>query len=431
MTFEIPTINIAIELFGILICLTVILCRNFFVESFLIHHKTNFSLLVFCEALLLFVSAMTELCPRTEAFHRALTLFYYFRYFFVYLLLGLFTDYVITVFASDKSRPFRAFTWGLVTVSLILLTVNFFYPFYFTVDQTGRLLRAPFYLFSLLPYVVIFFENLSLIFLGKKTVARYVFISFLFYVILPVFALILQSFFIGLDLVSIAFIIVLMHMFVIMQSHLIRLYLEQKRELQESRTRIMMSQIKPHFLFNALTSIAQLCDDDPALAKSTTIAFADYLRGNLRSLDQADTVPFETELDHIKNYLQVELTRFGELLNVEYDIGTVDFRVPVLSIQPLVENAVKHGVGMKEEGGTVFLSARQEGKNFVIRVRDDGVGFDPAALENSGGIGIRSSRARLREFCGAETEIRSAPGNGTEITVLIPAETNKKAGVSQ
>ena len=435
MTFDISTINIAVELFGILICLTVILCRNFFVDTFLIHYKTNFSLLVFCEALLLFVSAMTELLlsAGSNVLPGPLAALYYLRYFFVTLLLGFFTDYVIMVFAHGKSRRPRLLTWGLIGLSLVFLTVNLFYPIFYAVDGAGLLLRGRFYLFALLPYMLIFVLNLTLIIMGRKEVAGYVFISFLFYIFIPVFALILQSFFIRVDFVGIAFIIVLMHMFVIMQTQLIRRYVEQKRELQESKTRIMMSQIKPHFLFNTLTSIAQLCDDNPALAKSTTIAFADYLRGNLRSLDQADTVPFRTELDHIKSYLQVECTRFGELLKVEYDIETTDFEVPVLSIQPLVENAVKHGVGMKEEGGTVRLSVKREGDRYLIRIQDDGVGFDPATVDGSGGkgIGIGVSRARLAEFCHAEMQINSVPGEGTAVTVLIPLHDSEKGGKAE
>lgn len=427
MKFEISTINIALELFGILICLTVILCRNFLVGVYLRKLRTNFTLLVFCEALLLFVSAMTEILMSigTRQASALLPAFYFQRYLFHYLLLGLFTDYTAKVFLPENGRPLRLFTMALVGVSIGFLAANLVYPFYYTIGEGGELCRGSFYILSQLPGILIFFVNLAVILLGRRNVEKYVFVSFLFYIILPVAALFMQIFFVRLDLANISFIIVLMNMFVVMQNQLIQSYVAQKRELQESKTRMMLSQIKPHFIFNTLTSIAQLCDDDPPQAKSTTIAFADYLRGSLAALDQVDTVPFRAELKHIENYLQVECTRFGELLSVEYDIETTDFRVPVLSIQPLVENAVKHGVGMKEDGGTVRLSVRKDAEHIVLSVSDDGVGFDPAGLESDEtrrGIGIRSSRERLKELSHAHMQIESAPGKGTTIKILFPPE---------
>ena len=117
--------------------------------------------------------------------------------------------------------------------------------------------------------------------------------------------------------------------------------------------------------------------------------------------------------------------RFADLLNVEYDIKTVDFQLPLLSIQPLVENAVKHGVGMKEDGGTVTIATKETDTAFEVIVTDDGVGFDPDAPKPDDGkthIGMENTKKRLRDMCGAYVEITSAVGEGTTARVILPKE---------
>ena len=136
-------------------------------------------------------------------------------------------------------------------------------------------------------------------------------------------------------------------------------------------------------------------------------------------------LPFSTELDHLKKYLYIEKMRFADLLNIEYDIQTVDFQLPLLSIQPLVENAVKHGVGMKEDGGTVTIATKETDTAFEVIVSDDGVGFDTDAPKPDDGkshIGMENTKKRLRDMCGAHVEITSAVGEGTTARVILPKE---------
>ena len=196
-----------------------------------------------------------------------------------------------------------------------------------------------------------------------------------------------------------------------------------EKELYAAKVSVMVSQIQPHFMYNALTSIAMMCELDPKTAKEATITFAKYLRGNMDSLRQTAPVPFETELEHLKKYLYIEKLRFDDLLNVEYDIQAANFEVPLLSIQPLVENAVKHGVGMKEDGGTVKISTAETDTAFEVIVSDDGVGFDTSAPRQEDGrshVGMDNTRKRLKDMCGAEIIITSEIGVGTTARVIIP-----------
>ena len=198
---------------------------------------------------------------------------------------------------------------------------------------------------------------------------------------------------------------------------------EMEKELYESKVNVMVSQIQPHFMYNALTSISMMCVINPETAQEATDTFAKYLRGNMDSLKVTTPVPFERELEHLENYLYIEKLRFGKKLNVEYDIEAKDFVLPLLSIQPLVENAVKHGVGMKEDGGTVTISTRETKDAFEVIISDDGVGFDIEALHLSDGrshVGMENTKKRLESMCGGYMQIESTVNVGTTAKLVLP-----------
>lgn len=202
-------------------------------------------------------------------------------------------------------------------------------------------------------------------------------------------------------------------------------YQQMQKELYEAKVAVMVSQIRPHFMYNALTSIAMMCQIDPDTAQESIVTFADYLRGNMDSLSRTAPVPFEKELEHLKKYLYIEKLRFADLLNIEYDIEATGFYLPLLSIQPLVENAVKHGVGMKEDGGTVTIATRETETAYEVIVSDDGVGFDTKAQRPDDGkshVGMENTKKRLHDMCGGELRIESVIGEGTTATVILPKD---------
>ena len=202
-----------------------------------------------------------------------------------------------------------------------------------------------------------------------------------------------------------------------------------ERELQDSRISIMLSQLQPHFLFNVLNSIYYLCGTNPDTARKVVDQFSTYLRNNLESVEQKTMIPFHKEFDHIQTYLELEKLRFGEELTVVYDIQTDHFFLPVLTVQPLVENAVKHGITKKRGGGVLTLATREEPKSYVVTVTDTGVGFDPAHYMDDGKthIGIENVRQRLEHMAGGTLKITSTPGSGTTAVIIIP----KKEGIQE
>lgn len=202
---------------------------------------------------------------------------------------------------------------------------------------------------------------------------------------------------------------------------------ELDRELVKANTSIMISQIQPHFMYNALNTIKVLTKRDPKTAEKAIISFSSYLRGNMDSLTNNEPIPFITEIYHVKNYCDIELLRFGDRLKVVYDTSSTEFTIPALTIQPIVENAIKHGVMKKPEGGTVTISSYEDAYNYIITVIDDGVGFDPDNIDMSydsqhAHVGIQNVSNRLKSMMNASLDIQSTPENGTYVTIKIPKE---------
>lgn len=200
---------------------------------------------------------------------------------------------------------------------------------------------------------------------------------------------------------------------------------EIERELELANTSLMISQIQPHFLYNALNTIKYLIKRDPKSAEKAVISFSRYLRGNMDSITKKEPIPFAEELEHTKNYCDIELLRFGDKLNIIYDTPVTSFSLPALSVQPIVENAIKHGVTKKPEGGTVTVTTSENEHYYLIKVQDDGVGFDVdnpdlSPSDTHAHIGVNNVRERLTNMVNAEFIIESQIDVGTCVTIKIP-----------
>ena len=193
--------------------------------------------------------------------------------------------------------------------------------------------------------------------------------------------------------------------------------------VMQNQVSVMLSQIQPHFLYNSLSTIQILCQMDPALAQEAMGHFIQYLRANLDSLNQKDSIPFEQELNHVKNYLYIEKLRFGRKLEVGYELERKAFTCPSLCLQTMVENAVKHGVCNKKGGGTIWIRSYETSQGICVEVEDNGVGFDPGQVPQDGQshIGIINTRRRV-EDAGGSLEIQSKIGEGTKVRILLPAK---------
>ncbi|WP_242941132.1 sensor histidine kinase [Sporobacter termitidis] len=200
------------------------------------------------------------------------------------------------------------------------------------------------------------------------------------------------------------------------------------KQTQDAEIAFLRAQINPHFLYNALNSVAALCATVPEKAEEVVLELSKYLRRSFdfKRMDAMSTLAQELEL--LEAYLYIEKTRFGDRLEVVYDIDeTLNFPVPPLVLQPLVENAVKHGLMGSIVGGTVKISIRPEGDEAVFTIEDNGIGMETGKpgqlLEESaqtGGIGVRNIDRRLKMLYSRGLSIRSEKGRGTQVRFALP-----------
>jgi len=202
-----------------------------------------------------------------------------------------------------------------------------------------------------------------------------------------------------------------------------------ENELQMIRLRNFTSQMQPHFLYNALGSIQEIVLDDPEYASELIGDFTTHLRSCIRAMANDGPIPFEQELANIKAYVNIERMRFGDKLSVLYDIQTMDFLILPLSVQPLVENAIRHGIYERgEQGGQVVIRTEESDGTVRITVEDNGVGFDveryqsDISLGKQDSTGLKNIMFRLDKMMHATVDFESAIGTGTTVIITIPKE---------
>lgn len=205
-------------------------------------------------------------------------------------------------------------------------------------------------------------------------------------------------------------------------------YLRETREraraqgqLAEARLHSLQLQLQPHFLFNTLNAITALVHTEPRGAERMIAGLSELLRASLRSVQEQE-VPLARELEHLRLYLDIQQTRFGDRLQVEMDIDPAakSALVPSLVLQPLVENAIRHGLAPRASGGHIRVAAACEEEQLVLEVSDDGVGAEaPAGILTREGVGISNTRERLRQLHGDRQRFAYETGSGRGFAVRI------------
>lgn len=322
------------------------------------------------------------------------------------------------LYESSRAATFILRLFRVLCALSVLFSVgNAFLGYSFAVNPQGHYhhteslpMGIVYLLFPIFSFVAIIL--MTLLARSSTKVSR---IAFLLYTLFPVAGVILDYTIHGL---SLSYVGLTVSALVIYTS----IYLKKKKIIESQQNALMLSQINPHFVYNTLSTIASMCDVSPTQAKNLTIDFSRYLRRNFSTLSYDGTIPFEEEIRHIECYVKIEKARFRERLNILYSIQCKDFELPPLSVQPLVENAIKHGVTKKAQGGLVKISTYETDRHYVIEVKDDGVGFDTEAVQHDGSshIGLQNVRSRLQAMCHGELTVKSTPGVGTRVTIELP-----------
>lgn len=315
----------------------------------------------------------------------------------------------------------EAALWG--AFFLVLAAAQFTDVFY-VVTPSNQFVRGP--LFALLPVLMLLMMILNIegVIRSRKKLSKRYFVAILVYLVPMTAALFDYTFnYLALFLIF-GMVLCAMVMFSIIITDYMEQYMRQQRKLADQRASVMVLQMRPHFICNTMMGIYYLCDRDPQKAKQVTLDFTAYLRKNFTAIASEDTVPFAGELEHTRAYLAVEQAQYSKSLTVEYDTPHTFFRVPPLTLQPIVENAVKHGRDPNAGPLHISIRTRKTDTGSEITVSDNGCGYDPAD-DSEPHIALKNIRQRLELMCGGSLTITPNDG-GTVVTVSIPDSAAEK-----
>lgn len=334
---------------------------------------------------------------------------------------------LILILSGERvsGSPLMKVSLTLLAVYSLMVISTLFSPVFYHISPAGKYTRGPLYPLLLVPPLLSLLIGAAALWSKRKKLTRRQQCGLLVVLLVPALTIFLQMFYQGILLVSIGVVLGTFTMFILILLDQVDQYLLQKEQNARKEFEIRVLQMRPHFIYNVLSSIYYLIDSDSDRAKTVVRDFTVYLRNVFTSVVQTEMIPFEEEVEHTRAYLAVEEARFGEQLHTAFDLPTVAFRIPPLTLQPLVENAVKHG--MDPEGAPLNIRVRtqEDGDSVLVVVEDDGVGCKLSDSDDPD-TALANIRARLREFCGGTVTLCPGEnGRGTRVTLRIPKSGEK------
>lgn len=336
------------------------------------------------------------------------------------MLMPVLTVYLLHLCGEDRrtSRLYRV-TMGIWLAYVALLVYTQFSETIYYYDPDGIYHRGPLYPILLAPPVLIMLVNLVALRRRRVWLTPKQHTALLVYLLVPALGMLVQMFFYGVLAIALGTVVAALVMLVFLLSDQQEQFVRQVEENAQKAFDIRILQMRPHFIYNALTSIYYITEADPEKGLGVLRDFTVYLRRVFGNVTQREPIPFEEELEHTRAYLSVEQARFEGQLAVVLDTPHTGFRLPPLTLQPIVENAVKHGMDPETELLTIVVRTRAVNGGSEITVENDGADFTPP-LEGEEGVGLASTEARLRRMCKGTLKIESRDGGGTVVKLWIP-----------
>lgn len=305
--------------------------------------------------------------------------------------------------------------------SLALLIIGQLTDVFYSVTPNNEIKRGPLFPLLISPVLVILLFDIVGVFVIRKRILKAYFVAFLVY-LPPLIIAVFLHMFLSLELfIVLAIGLWALTILVLMVKENAKEYFNQQKEIANQNARILVLQMRPHFIYNTMTSIYYLCEQDPNKAKQVTLDFTTYLRKNFAAIASEETIAITEELEHTHAYLAVEQAQFEETLFVTFDTPHTLFRIPPLTLQPIVENAVKHGMVASDKPIHITVRTRKTTTASEIIVEDDGPGYQPKD-DNEPHIALNNIRQRLEMMCKGTLEIYSGDEGGTVVKITIPSE---------
>ena len=343
------------------------------------------------------------------------------------LLMPLLTAYLLHLSGEKWRKSVLLNAVGaLWFVYLALLVYTQFSTAIYTIDSAGVYERGPWYPVLLAPPALILALNLWGLFRRWNKLDKKQRIALLVYLVVPLLCTLIQMLFYGLLTIAIGTVAsaLFLFLFLFLLSDQQEIFVRQTEENARKEFDIRILQMRPHFIYNALASIYYITQGSPKKGLKVILDFTIYLRKVFNSVTKREPIPFAEELEHTRAYLAVEQARFEDKLNVVFDTPHTDFFLPPLTLQPIVENAVKHGMDPEIDQMTVTIRTRKTEAGSEIIVEDDGADFVPLD-DGEEGVGLTSTRLRLERMCGGTLDISLREGGGATAILHIPNRPEK------
>ena len=347
-------------------------------------------------------------------------LFVFAESLFSSLLMPLLTVYMLRLCREKLSASPLFFVNGILwTLYFALLVYTQFTTVIYSIEPDGDYRRGPLYPLLLVPPAAIMILNLAGLWHRKQKLNKRQYHAMLSYITIPLVSMLIQMFTYGLLLVAYGTITGALIMFMFILSEQTDMVVSQVRENARKEFNLKVLQMRPHFIYNTMTSIYYLVDTDPQKAKKAIRDFSRYLHQNFNAVVKTELIPFTEELTHTKAYLAVEHARFGNRLEVTYDIPHTSFHLPPLTLEPIVENAVKHGMDPDSGPLHILIRTRTLENGSEVTVENNGTDFIQGESDNFN-VGLNSVSERLSLMCGGTLNIMPHSGGGTVVTLTIP-----------
>ena len=329
------------------------------------------------------------------------------------------------IISKEGIRRIRIILNVFLVVCMIVLVWAQISGLLVNIDDSGMYYMGQFYYHSNLMSVAYMAFDIVMLAIHGKEISKKQRLVFGLLILSPLLATLAKPFYKNLHVATLLSSISLTLIVIMIVKENTSEYRRQESIKNQLEIDLMLGQIQPHFLFNVLYVIQEICHINPETAAEAIGEFSKYLRHNMDSITIRTPIPFKEELEHVGHYVSLQQLRFGETLEVQYELGCTDFKMPTLTLQPIVENAIRYGVRMAPKGrGKVLVKTIEHPDCYEIDVIDNGPGFDVNKVPNDGmsHTGLKNVRERLAQVSGGELTVTSAPGEGTTVRMIIPKE---------
>ena len=373
---------------------------------------------LFCMATC-FIDLLTYQNPNMVVLEKANIFFEFFSLILIVIMPSVFLSHYAGERIKNGLLAKLAFVFAIT--AFVLLVIGQFTDIFYSITEDNEIIRGPLFPLLMAPIVITLVIDIIGVFVIRKKILRGFFIAFLIYLPPLVTATFLHMFFSLELLIVLAIGLWALTILVLVVKENSIEYLNQQKEIANQNAHILVLQMRPHFIYNTMTSIYYLCEQDPHKAKQVTLDFTTYLRKNFAAIASEETIAFTDELEHTHAYLAVEQAQFEETLFVNFDTPHTLFRIPPLTLQPIVENAVKHGMVASDKPIHISVKTRKTETANEIIVEDDGPGYQPKD-DNEPHIALNNIRQRLEMMCKGTLEISSGEQGGTVVKITIPLD---------